>query len=220
MFRLRAPLSLVAVLVLIAMVVGVLTGGRLLQDWNAFHNGSPAGDAYRSALADLEARQLNLPALQSSDPCPDGPEANGLYGAGPVLGVPGWPQPTTPTELAGTASTLWGTYWYQTYITPTGLTGPVLARAKDLRTNQPVTFIGNYATGPVVGTDKVDGRLVQQHLEVVLDMRHPPSIEASANQFEWPVIVGLRNGRSDCIGWQIDGPTFSENWVVYALPNP
>ncbi|HEY8801836.1 MAG TPA: hypothetical protein VIN00_02065, partial [Candidatus Dormibacteraeota bacterium] len=35
MFRLRGPMSLVAVFVLIAMVVGVLIAGRMIQDWNA-----------------------------------------------------------------------------------------------------------------------------------------------------------------------------------------
>ncbi len=203
-FRLRAPLSLVAVFALIALVVGVFVGGRLVQDWNAFHNGTPAGDAFRSALAQLEARPVNLPALKPGDQCPDGPEANGMYGSGPVLGTPGWPQPATASELAGRVSTSWGTYWYQTYATGTALAGPVLARAQDLRTNQPATFIGNYAAGPVIGTDRVDAKSVQQHLEVVLDTRHPPSISGSANQFEWPVIAGLRNTTSDCIGWQFD----------------
>jgi len=43
MLRLRVPLSLVAVFVLVALVVGVLIGGRLMQDWNSFHNSAPAG---------------------------------------------------------------------------------------------------------------------------------------------------------------------------------
>ncbi len=51
--RLRAPLSLVATLVLVAMVVGIFVAGRLVQDWNAFHNGAPAGKAHQPTLAQL-----------------------------------------------------------------------------------------------------------------------------------------------------------------------
>src|SRR5437868_14322112 len=43
LFRIRAPLSLVAAFLLIALVAAVFIGGRLIQDWNALHNGSPAG---------------------------------------------------------------------------------------------------------------------------------------------------------------------------------
>lgn len=218
MLRLRAPLSLVAVFVLIALVVGIFIGGRLVQDWNAFHNATPAGDAYRAELAQLEARPLHLSRLQASDPCPDGPEANGLYGAGPVYGVPGWPRPTTTVERNGNFPTAWGTYFYQTYVTDAGRSGLVLVRAWDLRSDRPLIFIGNYAAGPLSGTDQVGGKSAEQHLEVVLDMSHPPSGVASARQLEWPVIVGLANGRSDCLAWQADGPDFTENWVVYALP--
>ena len=94
----------------------------------------------------------------------------------------------------------------------------MLVRAWDLRSDRPLIFIGNYAAGPLSGTDQVGGKSVEQHLEVVLDMSHPPSGVASARQLEWPVIVGLANGRSDCLAWQADGPDFTENWVVYALP--
>ena len=49
MFRLRGPMSLVAVFVVIAMVVGVLIAGRVIQDWNAHHNAAPAGGINQAA---------------------------------------------------------------------------------------------------------------------------------------------------------------------------
>ena len=84
MLRLRAPLSLVAAVVLIALVAGVLVGGRLIRDWNGLHNVSPAG---QRTLAQLEAVPLNLPILEAGEPCPDKPGANALgydYGSGPI----------------------------------------------------------------------------------------------------------------------------------------
>lgn len=219
MFRLRAPMSLVAVFLLIAMVAAVLVGGRLIQDWNASHNPAPAG-SNESVLTQLEARPLHLPNLKASDACPDGPEANNLYGDGPVYGIGGWSHPASTDELTGFVSTTWGTYYFQTYLTDVHQIGPILGRARDLRTNQPIVFVGNYAAGPVVGRDTVDGKLVQRHLDVLLDTSGQPSKSANGRQFEWPVIVGLIDGRSDCVGWQFDGPGFTEVWVVYVLPNP
>ena len=40
--RLRTPLSMVAVLVLLSIAVGVLVGGRVVRDWNAFMRPAPA----------------------------------------------------------------------------------------------------------------------------------------------------------------------------------
>ena len=218
--RIRAPLSLVAAVVLIALVAAVLVSGRLVQDWNAWHNGVPAGERPQTDIAQLEARPLMLPTLQPNDSCPDGPEANGLWGSGPVLAAPGWTQPKTANELAGNFSTQWGEYWYQTYIVGDQVSGPILARGKDLRTNQRMIFVGNYAAGSVVGSDSINGRLVQQHQELILDMSRPPAKPTTAHKLEWPVITGLAKGSSDCVAWQLDGPDFTEVWVVYVLPDP
>jgi hypothetical protein len=216
----RGPASLVAVFLLVALVTVALVGGRVRQDWNAFiHPQAPAG-GHESVVTQLEARHDQLPVLKAGHSCPDGPEANNLYGAGPVYGAPGWPQPTTASELAGNFSTSWGLYFYNTFITVAGLNGPVLVRGRDLRTNRPIIFVGNYATGPVVGTDTVDGRLVNQHVYLELEMSHPPSGSTAAQQVEWPVILGIDKGWSDCVGFQFDGPGFTETWVVYRVGAP
>jgi hypothetical protein len=80
-----------------------------------------------------------------------------------------------------------------------------------------VIFVGSYATGSVVGSDTLDGRSVQQHLELVLDTNHPPFKPTAGHKLEWPVITGVVSGTSDCVGWQFDGPDFTETWVVYVL---
>lgn len=62
LFRMRAPLSLIAAIVAIALVAAVLVGGRLIQDWNAAHKPLPAGQTNTPTLAQLEAVPLNSPS--------------------------------------------------------------------------------------------------------------------------------------------------------------
>jgi len=71
-----------------------------------------------------------------------------------------------------------------------------------------MTFVGNYATGSVVGSDTVDGRSAQQHPSSTISVSHPPSKPTAAHKLE---------GSSDCVGFQLDGPGFTEIWVVYVL---
>jgi hypothetical protein len=209
MFRLRGPLSLVALFILVAMVVGVLIAGRLMQDWNAFHNAAPAGDARQAELAQLEARPLALPQLNAGDPCPETPiNAAGLYGFGPVHG-----------EMGYNVSTAWGTYWYVAAVTDARLSALVLIRGRDLITSRPAIFVGQYATGPVLGTDTLDGKLVQQHLEAVVDTSHPSPSDRGAQDYTWPFTNGLAKGESGCTGWQIDTTGYAtETFVTRHIP--
>lgn len=217
--RLRGPLSLVAVLLLIAMVAGVLAGGRLVREWNALHRPTPAVRAEHDSLAELEARRLNLPLLKPGDPCPESPSTagyqdpaghfsiGGLYGVGPAYLSPG----------SGT-STDWGMYWYMAAATDAKLKGLVLVRGRDLRTNQRVVFVGANASGanaagPAAGTDRLDGKEVVQQLELVFDTSHPSPNYVGVGTFTWPFTAGLPKGESGCIGWQIDGLSFTESIV-------
>jgi hypothetical protein len=211
----RSLASLVAVFLMVGVVAGVLLGGRLTQDWKSFtHPSAAAGGVTKAIVTQLEARPDQLPILSASASCPDGPESWGDYGIGPVMGAYGWPQPETATERAGFFTNSWGTYFYDTFVTVAGLNGPILVRGRDLRTNQALIFVGANAAGPLVGTDKVDGKSVQQHVYLVLDMNHPPSPAGAAKHLEWPVIVGISKQSSDCVGFQLDGPGFTETFVV------
>src|SRR5580700_919616 len=102
MLRLRVPLALVAMFMLVALVVGVLVGGRLMQDWNSFLNSAPAGDSYQSQVAQLEAVPLRIPLVQSPLECQTGPyNSAGSYGSGPVYGDGG-----------AFSSSDWGLYYH------------------------------------------------------------------------------------------------------------
>lgn len=199
--RLRVPLSMVAVFVLIALVVGVLIGGRLIQDWNSFHNAAPAGGG-QTELAQLENRPLNLPAPASYLDCKSGPyNSAGAFGSGPVYGVGG-----------GTSTSNWGTYFHNGAYAETRIAGPILVRARDLFTLQSVIFVGQYAAGPVVGSDMVDGQSYKQHLELLLD-ESSSSKQNKTHKFDWAFMAGVPSGWSGSTGWQIDGVGFSEVFV-------
>jgi len=214
MLRLRVPLALVAMFMLVALVVGVLIGGRLMQDWNAFHNSAPAGGVSQSVLADLEARPITLPTLKAGDTCPTSarsgqpnPGENLFdYGTGPVYANGG---PETQTS--------WGYYFDVTWVTDANLTGPVLVRGRDLMSNRILVFVGAYSAGAVVGTDTGAASPQVQRAELVLDPKHPHS-RVTGGYGYFPVRQGVASGWVGCYGFQIDGPTFSETFTGFAAP--
>jgi hypothetical protein len=201
--RLRAPLSLVAALVAIALVAAVLVGGRILQDWNAFRGGSPAGTSYQTQVAHLEATPLHIPTFSDLTSCKSGPyNSAGDYGAGPVYGIGG-----------ATTSTAWGVYYNNTAWAQTGISGPILVRAIDVVKGTPVVFVNQFAYGPVVGTDTLNGKTVQQHTELVLDTSHAQKNHLG-HPYEWSFFAGVPNNQSFQSGWQIDGLGFSEIFLT------
>jgi hypothetical protein len=200
MLRMRVPLSLVAVFVLIAVVVGVLIGGRLMQDWNSFHNSAPAGGGSQSALAELEAKPLNLPILKAGDTCPASPGNTVGFDSG-----------TGPVYLMGGSETQtpWGYYLDVTWVTAPDLSGPVLVRGRDLMSNRILVFVGAYSAGPVVGTDARAGSNGAQRADLLLDAGHPHA-RGSGGYGYFPVRQGFSSGFVGCFGLQIDGPNFTE----------
>jgi hypothetical protein len=210
MLRLRVPLSLVAVFVLVALAVGILIGGRLLQDWNSFRNSAPAGGVSQSALAELEAKPLTLPVLKPGDPCPSTPgnTAGFDYGSGPVYVMGG---PETQSS--------WGYYFDVTWVTAPDLSGPVLVRGRDLMSNRVGVFVGTYSAGAVIGTDTDtrSGSQIAQRAELLLDAGHPHS-RTGAGYGYFPVRQGLSSGWVGCYGFQIDGSNFTETITGFAAP--
>ncbi len=193
--RLRAPLSLVAAVLVIALVTAALTGGRLIRDWNSFIASPQQAGAELTPLQKLEARPLRLPRVAQGAHCPTGPyDANGEIGAGPI-------------HFSGSAvetPTGWGSYFHNLMYADHPVTGPILVRARDLVTGELIVFIGPNAAGPTVGTDVLVGQAVEQHAEIVVQDPGPP--------YAWQFESGVAKP-ADCEGWQIDGPGFSEAMV-------
>ena len=202
MLRLRVPVTLVAVFMLVALVVGVLVGGRLMQDWNAFHNAAPAAPP-SATLAELEARPLVLPSIGPNDTCPvtGVSDPNHQFGDGPVFADGNSP--------IGTA---WGSYFDIPYFTAPSLRGLVLIRARDVRSSTiRVVFVGKYVAGPIVGNDP-SPKAGAQYEEAVFDASNPPQ---RSPQHEGIFIVrqGAPADASNCFGFQIDGNGFTETFT-------
>ena len=200
--RMRAPLSLVAVFLFIALVAAVFVGGRLVQDFKSFNRSTPAAtpaSTPTATLAELEARPLALPTLKAGDQCPVHTGTNSLgyaFGDGPVYANGASPRPTA-----------WGDYFYIAYYTEPNVRGLVLIRGRDLRSDTiRVAFVGNYVSGPATGIDPVEGT---QYQEAVLDASHPPARLSNGFGF-WTVNQGLPKAASTCDGFQIDGTGFTE----------
>ncbi len=193
--RMRAPLSLVAVFVVIAVVAGALVGGRLIADWRSL-SAPRVPAAPQTPLQKLEARPLHLLTVHSWTDCVYGPLAsNGDPGDGPF-------------HMSGSAveiRTAWGSYFHEFLYADGPVTGPILVRARDQISGQPVVFVGQYASGPVAGTDVLDGQVVDQQVELVIDSVTTP--------YAWQIEDGLAKDAPGCRGWQIDGPGFTETFT-------
>lgn len=153
---------------------------------------------------------MHLPVVSSTSSCSSGPvNADNSYWPGPVYGASG---PVT--------SSSWGFYYHNLAFAKVKVVGPVLIRARDVLTGRPVVFVGTYAAGPVLGTDTVDGKLVQQRGELVIDT-HTTSADLgewwaslTRHGFDWPYTAGVPTSWSGSTGWQIDAPGFSEVFIA------
>jgi hypothetical protein len=109
--------------------------------------------------------------------------------------------------------TNWGHYNSDWIITPPGLTGPLVVRAENLRNGQPLVFVGPYGTGPIYGTDTLQGKSVNQFAAMAFDTDHPPKATYTFGTpyVQWLVEDGWPHTSTGfCVGIEIDGPTFSE----------
>ncbi len=209
-FRLRAPLSLVATFVLIAVVAAVFIGGGVIRDWSAAHQASRVGGVNQPTLTQLQGLPLNLPRLNQGDTCPNNPGVNSLgydYGSGPVY-VNGRLIP----EIVWS-----GGYFYDlTFYSAPGLTGMVLVRGHDLLSDRPIVFVGPYGAGAVVET--LGEPFGQLHGELLLDAGHPPLRDATTHYGIWYIRLGVSKGWTGCWGMQIDNLDFRETITGYSPP--
>lgn len=209
LLHLRAPLPLVAALVAIALVAAVLVGGRIVQDWNLFRSGNPAGHSQLTSLQQLEARPLSLAYVKSVADCTSGPIDHDTLalGSGPLFMV----------GYSGAGWTSWGDYGKLVLYTDAQIAGPILVRARDVVTRAVVVFVGSYADGPVVGSDTLNGRLVAHHSELVLsaDTAQPATdiVLPSQHKFEWEFTFGFPKFSTLAAAWQVDGEKFTETFV-------
>jgi hypothetical protein len=210
--------SLVAALLIVLIMASLVVGVRAWRDRSPLHEGPTAAAIDPAALAQLEARPLQLPTRPPGADCSPGPfstidAGHGPFfarGAGPAYAYGDWHNAT---------ATRWGTYSDWQILTDPNLKGLVLVRGRDLEANLPVVFVGPHAAGSVVGADTIAGKTVQQHSEAVFDAgHHDPATSGTSKWGIWPMTPGVDKAESGCIAFQIDGPSFSEIVISVDVP--
>ncbi|HET9781028.1 MAG TPA: hypothetical protein VFR33_04545 [Candidatus Dormibacteraeota bacterium] len=203
-YRLRISFALVAAVLLLAVAAAAI------MTWNSLHssNISPAGVGL-TQVQQLEARPLNLPTVATASQCPESPSSPNpgfQYGTGPVYADGG--------QETGSN---WGHYWDVIWYAAPNIGGPILVRGRDLMSDtRRVIFVGPYSAGPVVGADAAPNTGAQ-HTELVLDAGKPPHRDANHYGY-WQIRQGMSSGWVGCVGFQIDGPHFTEIITTFAAP--
>jgi hypothetical protein len=219
---LRGIGSLVAVLLVVALIATALLGGRVWRDWQQFLSRpapAPAAGIDPVQLAQLRAKPLQLHSLQPGATCPIGPLTTIPYGGGPYDMYGGGPVYAIDAGLLTVNSSVWDGYWDMKLFVEPGVTGPLLIRARDLKTGTPLVFVGQYTIGDVVGTASIGGKKFQQHRELAWDVSQPRFETTLTGLGVWKFRVGNpRAPQPDlCAGFQVDGLNFSEVFVSYYL---
>ncbi len=219
------PLGGMVVLLAAALVVvlfaGLVFGGRVWRDWNSsVYRPTPINHAL---LKRLEARPLNLPTVGPGADCPFGPLVQTPHRSG--LGPLAYGDGLGPLYSEGSGQryvTSWGTYILTEYVVAPDYSGLILIRARDLQTNQVVAF-AHYPLfkdfypaipiGAMDGTDRLFDSTVQRYTELAIQPQDMYTDPAG----RWPTALqlqGFPTGSSGCIGFQVDGADFTEQFVV------
>lgn len=218
-------LALAAFLVFIALAASIALAGHLLRD-----NSGPVGPSPQKIalqLAELRHRPLSLPTLGPNGSCPETSlpiktryfkEDPNLRISGPVYGDRGpiyaivGPE-ITFKPIGGQVITGEHGYYYQmTYLSDANYQDLALIRARRLDGTQKLVFSGPLATGSFVAADAILGKSTRFFDELVL----PPGTPTGSVWRQWSVLQGVPG--AGCFGFQLDGPSFHDTFVVSVPP--
>lgn len=218
----RGIISAAAAILILALVTTLLVGGRLWAMQNSTAKGQPRID--QAVLKSLEERPVQLPMLATGAACPEGPISSAAEGrGGPPLTYGGGPV-YADRAGGGHSYTSWGTWIGQGYYIDPAYKGPVLIRARDLRSGAVVAFKPGNPTsavfdpstpaGQVIGQDfdHLSNRVVDLHSEDFISVARPLEVPSWFRQSF--AEVGYAAGQSGCIGYQVDGTSFTEVFVI------
>jgi hypothetical protein len=217
---LRGGTAIAAALLVVALIAGLILGGRILRDLHS----TPVPAINQGELKKLEARPLlTMSAMPSDGVCPAGPVAGNFMGGyatgdGPMRLILGYPVTTFRTG--------WGT-WTQTYFLVSPATkGLFLVRARDLKSGETVYFAGNLSGiadaqfgrailgGVVAGQDHVNGQRADLHPELVINASAPSDfVKTPSKPPLWGAYVGYSGAASGCISFQVDYDDSTETFV-------
>jgi hypothetical protein len=197
-------LALAAFLVFMALAASITLAGHLLRD-----NSGPVGPSPQQIalqLAQLRQRPLNLPTLGPNGSCPETKlnqtVSRPLYAnQGPIYGEGG-------PEVTGDH----GYYYHATWLSDAKYQGLALVRGRRLDGTQQIMFAGPLAAGSLVTTDTIGGTPTRLFDELVL----PPGPPNGSVWRQWPVLQGVPG--PGCYGFQFDGPSFRDTFVISVAP--
>ena len=208
-YRFRGVATLVAAMLVVAVIAGLIVGGRIWRDMNA----TPSS-INQAELKSLERKPLHFPTVAPGGQCPASTEhvnqqIGMVIGEGPVFVVDGGSLDTND----------WGKFGHLSLFYRSERAGLVLLRAKDVQSNVEVAFAqyplapsGITAVGPVLGQVHAMDRDLRLRAEAVFSDSWSTPKQTRSPQYL--VLVAMPKGSSECIGFQLDGPGFSENFVV------
>jgi hypothetical protein len=208
-YRFQGAATLLAAMLVVTVIAGLIVGGRIWRDLNA----TPSS-INQSELKSLEGKPLHFPSVAPGGQCPASVEhldqqIGMVIGDGPVYVVDGGSLDTND----------WGTFGHLSLFYEPQRAGLVLMRVKDLQSGVEVAFAqyplaptGITAVGPVLGqVHAMNKDLLLRPEAVFRDMWNTPK---QARGPQYLVLVAMPKGSSGCIGFQVDGPGFSKNFVV------
>ena len=222
MRSLRGGTAIVAALLVVALIGGLILGGRILRDLRS----TPVPGVNQGELKMLESQPLlPLPAMPSDGRCPSGPVADDLMGH-PATAIGSGQLRSILGVGNGTYRSNWGT-WNETYF----LVGPeakglFLVRARDLQSGATAFFAGNLSGvdsaqfgraipwGKVAGQDRVNGQNAPHHPELVINASAPSDfVKTPSKPPMWGAYVGFPTAAGGCIVFQINYGHSTETFV-------
>lgn len=216
----RFAIAGLSMAVLAVLVVAALL---LAQLYTSRQTPAPAGPPSstiltttdKAQLAQLEARPLALPPMPANGQCPDGPHSTiSAFAGNGTANV--WGNGSVFVEGGNAVSTSKNIYFDVTFFTDPTVSGVVLIRGQQLGGRLNVVYVGDYAAGPVVGSDSIGGQPVTQHVEAALPADRPLSnTNAAPGWGVWKIRQGIDRSYSGCTGFQFD--TLAGTQVVVAL---
>ncbi|HET9782038.1 MAG TPA: hypothetical protein VFR33_09680, partial [Candidatus Dormibacteraeota bacterium] len=216
----RSLAAAVAVLLVLALIAGLILGGRLFRDLR----NSPAPAVNQGELHKLESRPLvSMQAWPADGVCPIGPVSRDFLG-NPAIG-----DAPVKSFLGASAvyNSAWGA-WNGTGFVLSPLDKRLfLIRARDMQTGATVYFAGNissaadanigraFLTGPVTSHDRVNGHDVPLTPEMVIDASKPSDKANGPSEDVWVSYVGYPKGGSGCIFFQVDHVSTPPETFIY-----
>jgi hypothetical protein len=222
---LRAPLALVAALLIVVLMAGLVLGGRIWRDMHS--SPTPVHRISQTELRKLEAMPLlRLVAMPADGQCPAGPFSPNPWGA---LWF-GSGSNHASVWATGTYHSAWGVWTETALFVAPDASGLFLVRGRDLKTTEPVEFVVEarlsasdmlhsgtthaLPAGKAGARDVVNGLTVNPHQEIVMDASAPTDTTGGPKPPGWDVFVGNPNGASGCVQFQIDHGDSTETFVI------